>query len=171
MLGIISIEERPAAGARVAYLRRDCAWESLPVLLDDPRAFLRNAYRWGASDFAGERAIAGAAGALDAWGGRLREGLLDAQTAGNLNNGALQVDQTSDVALHLILLEHSLKPEQLNAGVGLFLLPETASYAAIWTSGAERDCSSGQAATSRRCSGWRPARPHRRPAVSPLRCT
>lgn len=127
MLGIVSLEEMPAAGTRIAYLRRDLAWESLSPLLRDPRAFLANIYRWGESDFTSDRLIAGADGALGAWGAQVREGLLDAQTAQNLNTGALQTDQTTDAALYLILLEHSMNPQALNAGVGLFPLPETAA--------------------------------------------
>jgi Family of unknown function (DUF6603) len=127
LLGIVSLEERPAAATRAPFLHRAFAWESLSPLLRDPPSFLKTVYRWDTSEFDGDRLIEGVAGALEAWGVRVRGALLDARTVQNLNSGALQPNRTTDSALHLILLEHSMNPELLNAGAGLFLLPETAA--------------------------------------------
>jgi len=126
-LGVISLEERPAAGARPPYLRRDFAWERLSPLFQNPLSFFKNVYHWGEGDFAGDRFISGVGGALEAWGLYLRGGLLDEQTVANLNKNALQPDQTTDSALRLVLIENSMDAAQLSAGIGLFLLPETAS--------------------------------------------
>lgn len=127
MLGIISVDEQPATGARPRYIRRQFAWEGLAPLLGDPRAFLAAVYRWGTSDFTADRLTVGGAGTLDAWGVRVRDGVLEAGTAAHLNTAALQADQTTDAALQLILFEESSVPATLNAGMGLFVLPETAS--------------------------------------------
>src|SRR6187397_2657662 len=53
VFGIISMEDRPAAGARPPYLFRGFAWERVSQLLHDPLSLLKTAYRWGQSDFAG----------------------------------------------------------------------------------------------------------------------
>jgi hypothetical protein len=126
-LGIVSVEERPAAGLRPAYRFRGFAWEQLPQLLHDPLSLFKSVYHWGQSDFNGDRLIESLACTLDAWGLQIRAGLLDAPTVTKLNTGALQTDATTDTVLRLILLEHAMDPALLNAGVGLFLLPETAA--------------------------------------------
>ena len=126
-LGIVSLEERPAAPPRPAYLFRGFAWEGLSELLHDPVSFLRSVYRWGHGDFAGDRLIESLAGALGAWGLKVRPDLLDTPAAATLNSGALQPGATTDAAFGVVLVEHAQNAALLNAGTGLFLLPETAS--------------------------------------------
>ena len=126
-LGIVTLEERPAAAPRSPYFFRGFAWEKLSDLLHDPLSYLKNVYQWGESNFAFDRLTEGLYGALDAWGLRVRDGLLDAQTVSILNNGALQPEQTNDGVLRFIIIENTMDPEQLSAGVGLFPLAETAS--------------------------------------------
>ena len=125
--GIISVNDRPAAGARPPYLFRGFAWERLSQLLHNPLSLLKTAYHWGQSDFAGVDLIENIARLLDAWGLEVRADLLGAATVTALNNGAVQPDATTDAVLRLILLEDAINRTVLNAGAGLFLLPETAA--------------------------------------------
>jgi hypothetical protein len=125
--GIISLEDRPAAGLRPPYLFRGFAWDRLAQLLHDPLTLLKTVYHWGQSDFAGVRLIENVASLLDAWGLEVRADLLDATTVTALNDGAVQPNATADAVLRLILLEHAIDRSLLNAGAGLFLLPETAT--------------------------------------------
>lgn len=126
-LGIVSREQRPAAGSRPAYLFRGIGWDRLSQLLRDPLTLLEGTYRWGQSDFAAARLIESMAGALAAWGLKVRPELLDEPTASALNSGALQPDAATEAELRLVLLEHPTDPALLNAGAGLTLLPETTS--------------------------------------------
>jgi hypothetical protein len=105
VFGIISMEDRPAAGARPPYLFRGFAWERVSQLLHDPLSLLNTAYHWEQSDFAGVDLIENIARLLDAWGLEVRADLLGAATVTALNNGAVQPDATTDAALRLILLE------------------------------------------------------------------
>ncbi len=126
-LGIIRLEERPAQGGRPPYLGRVFAFEDFGQFFNDPLVFFKNAYHWGQPDFAGERMVHSLAGLLEAWDLQVREEELDAQTLDQLNDGALQPDETFNSALRLVLIENSLDPVEFDAGVGLFLLPETAA--------------------------------------------
>lgn len=126
-LGIITLDDREAAGARPAYRFRGFAWDRLSPLLHDPMSLAKSVYRWGQSDFTGDRLIESLAGLLDAWRLRGQLDVLDEATADALNSGALQPDAAAAAALRLVLLEHAMDPALLNAGVGLFLLPETSA--------------------------------------------
>src|SRR4029434_6547594 len=96
-------------------------------VLNNPLSLLKTAYHWGQSDFAGVDLIENIARLLDAWGLEVRADLLGAATGTALNNGAVQPDATTDAVLRLILLEDAINRTVLNAGAGLFLLPETAA--------------------------------------------
>ena len=126
-LGIVSVAERPRAGTRLPYVFHGFAWERLPELLRDPRSHLKSAYRWGQSDFDSARLIASLAGFLEAWHQRVSTDAVDQPAAASLNNGAVQPDASTDAVLRLILLEDAIDAALVNCGVGLFLLPETAS--------------------------------------------
>lgn len=126
-LGIIRLEPKPAAGGRPAYLRRVFAFEDLGQFFSNPLEFFRNEYNWGQSDFSGEKMLQNLDGLLDAWGLQSRYELLDMQTLAQLNNGALQPQETFDTALRLVLIESRNDVAGFSAGVGLFLLPETAT--------------------------------------------
>lgn len=126
-LGIIRLEPVAAAGGRPAYVRRVFAFEDLGSLLGDPLGFLAGVYRWGQSDFAGDRLVTSLAGMLDGWELPAREELLDPQTAAQLKSGALDPDEVSDRTLRLYLIETRNADDAFGAGVGLFLLPDTAA--------------------------------------------
>lgn len=126
-LGIVRLEERPAAGNRPAYLRRVLAYEEIPQLFNDSLMFLKNTYRWGLADFDGVGLIQNLGCLFDAWRLPVREELLDSQTLAQLTSGALRPQEILESALHIALVEHSLDPSGFSTGIGLFLLPETAN--------------------------------------------
>ncbi len=126
-IGVIRLEDVAAAGGRPAYLRRVFAFQDFSQLFNDPLIFFRNAYRWGQSNFAGEKLLENFDGLLTAWGFQPRLDSLESNTASHLNNGALQPQEAYESALRLIFIEDNIDEAQLSAGVGLFLLPETGS--------------------------------------------
>jgi hypothetical protein len=127
LLGIVRFEERPATAARSAYLHRKFAFEDLGAFFSNPIQFWKSVYRWGQSDFDGGRLIEGLYSLLEAWDWRVREELLDETTRRQLAAGALDPTMVSGLNLRLVFFEHPVDELGLEAGVGLFLLPETAS--------------------------------------------
>jgi hypothetical protein len=127
LMGIIRIEEKAATATRTAYLDRKFAFEDLGAFFQNPIAFWKTSYRWGQSTFDGERLIQGFAGLFDAWGWRVRPELLDEAMLQQLSAGALDPTSVSGLNLRLVFFEHATDETGAEAGVGLFLLPETAS--------------------------------------------
>lgn len=126
VLGLVRIEWRAAAAGRPAHLHRSVAYEDLGKLVNDPLALFRGAYRWGQSDFDGERLIFAMRGLLQALGLQAHQALLDDATLAQLNQGALVPGSAEASHLRLTLFEADGDVE-FAAGVGLFLLPETAA--------------------------------------------
>src|SRR5262249_53765676 len=116
----------PAQGSRPAFVRRVIAYEDLDNLLSDPLVFFKNGYRWGHSDFAGERLGQSIAELLESWNFNVRGQRSAGDTLDHLSTGALSPDNVLDLTPQLSFIEHSTDPEVFGAGVGFFLLPETA---------------------------------------------
>ena len=125
-LGIIRAIPVAAAPPRVAYLRRVVAYEDFGELIADPLTFFRNGYGWGTSDFRGLDFQLAIAGLANAWGGRVRQTMLDPDTAAQLTTGAIAPTTALDTVIRLVLI-HSESLVVFEAGVGLFILPETAA--------------------------------------------
>ncbi len=124
-LGIIRSVPVPAAAPRPAFVRYVVAWEDLGALLSDPLGYLRNSYHWGGSDFRGLDFQMVVARLAHAWGGQVRQSLLDPDVAAQLRVGEIGPPGL-DTVIRLILLE-SESAVAMNAGVELFILPETAT--------------------------------------------
>jgi hypothetical protein len=127
LMGIVRLEEKPATATRPAYLQHKFAFEDLGAFFQNPIEFWKNTYGWGQSTFDGERLIDGFYGLFDAWNWRVREELLDDTTVQQLSAGALDPTSVSPLNLRLVFFEHATDELGAEAGVGLFLLPETAS--------------------------------------------
>ncbi len=125
-LGIIRRVPVAAAPPRVAFVREVVAYEDFGGLVSDPLTFFRNGYQWGASDFRGLDFQLAVAGLADAWGGRVRQTTLDPDTVAQLTTGAIGPTAALDTVIRLVLI-HSESAVSLEAGVGLFMLPETAA--------------------------------------------
>ena len=125
-LGILRAVPTPAAPPRIAYVRKVVAYEDFGGLLSDPLTFFRNGYRWGTSDFRGLDFQLAIAGLADAWGGRVRQTMLEPATAAQLAAGAIAPTAALDTVIRLILVEGESQAA-FEAGIGLFMLPETAS--------------------------------------------
>ncbi len=104
-VGIIRAAPVAAAPPRVAHVRESFATEDLGALISDPLAFLRNGYRWGGSDFRGEQLQQAFAGLAEAWGSRVRQGTLDADTHAPLTAGSTVPTTAPDTTVRLILIK------------------------------------------------------------------
>lgn len=125
-LGIIRKVPVPATPPRVAYVRSVVAFEDFGGLISDPLTFFRNGYQWGTSGFRGLDFQLAVAGLVEAWGGKVRQTMLDPDTVTQLTAGAIAPTAALDTVIRLVLL-HSESLVALEAGIGLFMLPETAA--------------------------------------------
>jgi hypothetical protein len=127
LLGIVRLEPKVATTTRPAYVHRKFAFEDLGAFFSNPIKFWSDTYRWGQSTFDGERLIHGFYGLFEAWEWPVREEPLDAATLQQLSIGAIDPTAVSGLTLRLPFYEQSVGALGLEAGVGMFLLPETAS--------------------------------------------
>lgn len=127
VFGLIRLEEVPATAGRPAYLRRIVLLDQIGQFLSDPLGFFKTSYRWNQSDFEGVRLIQGMAGLLQAWDLQAHERLVDENTLAALETRALSPEGTYDTSLYLQFFETVPNPVRISAGIGLFLLPETAT--------------------------------------------
>ena len=125
-LGIIRLVPVAAAPPRIAFVRKVVAYEDFGGLISDPLTFFRNGYQWGTSGFRGLDFQLAVADLADAWGGRVRQTMLDPDTAAQLTTGAIAPTAALDTVIRLVLIQ-SESSVSLEAGVGLFMLPETAA--------------------------------------------
>jgi hypothetical protein len=127
LLGVIRLEEVPASGLRLPFVRRVIAWEDLAHVLETPGDVFSNAYQWGQATF-DEQAFAENVGAfghavgLPVTWDRVPPGLFTA-----LTQGASQLDDIHDWVVRLPLLQSLFGPNEITAGVGLYPLPGTAA--------------------------------------------
>ncbi len=125
-LGILRVEEVAEAPPRPAFVRQVVAWEQFGDLLSDPLVFFKSAYGWGTPDFRALDFQLAIAELARAWGGRVKQVMLDADTAAQLKSGAIDPTAALDTVIRLVLYR-SESSVPLDVGVGLFALPETAT--------------------------------------------
>jgi hypothetical protein len=125
LLGVIRLEDVPAAGLRPPFVRRVIAWEDLARVLDAPADVFSNAYAWGQDTFDEQTFaqnvadVALAAGLPVTWD-RVPPGL-----QAILTQGAPQLEDIHDWVVRLPLLQSLFGANEVTAGVGLYPLPGT----------------------------------------------
>lgn len=127
VFGLIRLEDVAATADRPPYVRRVLALEDVDDFLSHPLDYVKQRYDWGQSDFQGEVLFDALHGLLESWDFNVREQLVPDQTLAQMKAGALSPEDSFDTMLRLVFIEHSLDSTQLEAGVGLFVLPETAT--------------------------------------------
>lgn len=125
--GLIRLEDVDATADRPAYVRSLLAMEDVGSFLSNPLDYVKNRYHWDDSDFDGEALFGSLNGLLDAWGLNVREEQLDDQTLTQLKADALSPDDAFDTMLRLVFIQHNFDVSLLDAGVGMYVLPETTS--------------------------------------------
>jgi Family of unknown function (DUF6603) len=123
-MGLLRLEDRPAAGIRPAYRRRSVMWEELGSFVEDPLGLFRDAYAWGDSGFRGPVLQSSLTGLLRAWGADVRATALEQATLDQLNVGATAPLDVQSTVLRVVLLKGDSAVDY-ELGVGMFLLPET----------------------------------------------
>jgi hypothetical protein len=128
LMGVIRLEDKAATASRPAYTHRTIAWEDLGNFFSDPGAVLGNAYRWNQPDFDGDALFQNTADLLDGWHMPNRLDPLDPAMLAYLTAGASgAADDLWPVALRAPLFEERFSGVGLEAGLQLFILPQTAA--------------------------------------------
>jgi hypothetical protein len=125
-MGVLRIEPVAETATRPAYTRQTVDYEGFADLVDDPLTFFRNAYLWGSSGFRGEDFAEALEDLAVAWGLDADRVVVDPLTLAQLMQGALTPASTVDTVLRMPLFS-ARSAASFEAGVGLFLLPETAA--------------------------------------------
>jgi hypothetical protein len=127
--GVIQVEEQPEAGLRPAYRKRSIAFEDLGRLLDDSLALFKGTYHWGAADFRAEAFVSNIADFAAAWGLSLNKVVLDDELVAFFRADAVpgEIRDVHDLALRLPLMGDVGSSTELDAGIQLAMLPETAA--------------------------------------------
>lgn len=126
-IGIIRITKQPAVGLRLAYKKKEIAWEDLGNFFNDPTGVFTNAYKWGASDFKTHEFLDNYYQLGSAFGLNIRQEPLHPDVKNALTAGALDPTTILPLQLKFILLEDNISSLQYALGVALYLLPETAT--------------------------------------------
>jgi hypothetical protein len=121
LLGVIRLEEVPAAGLRRPFLRRVIAWEDLARVLDAPADVFANAYAWGQDTFDQEAFTQNVADFAEAVGLQVSYD----RVFPFLTQGAPVLEDVHDWVVRLPLLESLFGPNEITAGVGVYPLPAT----------------------------------------------
>lgn len=123
--GILQIEAVPAAGPRPAYTSKRVAFDELGAFFSDPVGYVAAAYDWGQTDFKGDALLDRAYALFEAWGVETRLSGRFAATLDQLANGAVVPADVHDLALEIAIFEEAAGDAKLEAGVALYILPET----------------------------------------------
>jgi hypothetical protein len=126
-LGLVRERRVDAAGLRPAYRRKELAFADLAQLLDDPLVLMRNAYRWGQSDFDVERLTVNLGGLLSTAGLEFQLQRLDPSLFGFLTQGNTGLQPYNLWLLSVPLVQDTASSIKTELGIGLYYLPETAT--------------------------------------------
>lgn len=126
-LGIIRMELVAASGSRVAYLRRTFAFAEFANLFNDPLTFFKNAFKWGESNFKGPEWVESLARLFESWGFQWQVENLSPAALAKLTENSINAATDFVSSLRIYFIKSENDPLSFNAGVGVFLLPETAS--------------------------------------------
>ncbi len=126
LVGILRIEDVPAAPGRPAFTRRAIAWQDLGRFFSEPALVFQNAYRWGQADFRDATLLQNVADLLDGWNLPWRVANLDPAIFASLTAGALNPDNLLPT-LQVPFYEELLSGVGGAAGLELQMLPQTAA--------------------------------------------
>lgn len=126
-MSLFRVIEFEVDGARPAYFQRDIVWDQIGNILEDPLAALANVYKWGTSDFDTDLFFDTVMELADAFEIQLelekpQQGVLD-----YLNADALPDAKFNQLSAKHIIFRDYIEDVFAEAGVGLFVLPETAA--------------------------------------------
>lgn len=123
-VGIIRITDVAAAGKRLAYQKKEIAWNDLGNFFNDPTAIFTNAYNWGADTFRVQSfrdAVYELGNSLDI---SFRQELLPPEIQALIENGVTNPADIFPFSFKLILIESENPDVPYTVGVAFQTLPK-----------------------------------------------
>ena len=124
-IGIIRFEDVAETPTRLAYTKKEIAWNDIGNFFNDPGAIFANAYQWGGPDFKVDTFFANIADMGSSFGWDMRKELLNPAVQEYLDAGAKEGDESYPPALKWYLLKDEIPPVLSTVGLALQGLPET----------------------------------------------
>src|SRR6185436_6311253 len=125
ILGGFRISQVDAAGNRPAYLKKEIAWNDISKILSDPLSITKNLYKWGQSDFDAGLFAENIMDLAASIGMDVQFERLDKDSYTFLTTGAIRINDFQKWVIRWALLQDVIAGVDTEAGLGLFLLPET----------------------------------------------
>lgn len=126
LAGVLRLEDVGESATRLAFTRHTVAWEGLSQFLSDPALVLRDAYRWGQSDFRDATLVQNIADCLDGWRIDYRFATPESAIYDTLTAAPLDADEVWPDALRVPFYEQPISGSGADVGFQLLILPETA---------------------------------------------
>ncbi len=125
-VGIIRISDAAAVGKRLAYKKKEIAWNDIGNFFNEPTAIFTNAFDWGTNNFKVQNfrdAVFQLGKSLDF---PFYQELLPPKIQALIENGISNPLDSFPLAFKLVLLESQNPDAQYNVGVAFQTLPKTA---------------------------------------------
>lgn len=126
-VGIIRVSEVAASGKRLAYHKKEIAWNDLGNFFNDPKAVFANAYNWGSDTFKTQYfrdAIFKLGSALDL---PFSQELLHPDVQALIENGISIPSDIFPFAFKIVLLESNNPDMEYSVGIAFQTLPKAGS--------------------------------------------
>ncbi|HMJ46130.1 MAG TPA: DUF6603 domain-containing protein [Ferruginibacter sp.] len=127
ILGAFRITQVSAAGNRPAYLKKEIAWNDISKILNDPFSITKDLYKWGQSGFDAGLFAENIMDLAASIGMDVQFERLDKDSYSFLTTGATKINDFQKWVTRWALLQDVIAGVDTEAGLGLFLLPETAT--------------------------------------------
>lgn len=116
-----------ATGNRPSYFKKEIAWNEIGKVLSDPFSITRNLYKWGQPDFNANLFTENLIYLADVLGMDVQLERLEKNTYNHLTSGAVKINDFQTWVIRWVLLQDVIASVETEAGLGLFILPETAT--------------------------------------------
>lgn len=127
LIGVIRVEDIEASVKRLAYVKKEIAWNDIGNFFDDPTAIFANAYKWGTENFRHDYLFDNLFDFGNNLGWEMRQEHLHPNMEEYVKQGADNPDDESGIALKLILWEDNIEPLVSKIGLGMQTLPKAGS--------------------------------------------
>jgi len=127
LLGLIHIELVEATSNRPSFIKKEIFWDQITRILENPVEIIKNTYQWGGSEFKVDLLVDNIMELARSWNIDIIQEKLDSKLHSFLTRGAIQLDTIHNWVFQVPIIKYEFSELQTEIGIGLFILPETAS--------------------------------------------
>lgn len=126
-IGLIRVTRITAAGGRPTYFKRQIVWGELGNILENPLQAVANVYKWGTSDFDANLFLDTVMELANAFDVEIELERPDEALLDYLNKDATKLNDSNRWSAKHVIFRDYIEDVFAEAGIGLFVLPETAA--------------------------------------------